>query len=131
MLKNQSVATIAAPQFINIQPYNPLISQCEIKVLYVGENRNGSYISEDVAMKMANSLPGTPIVAAFIPEKEDYGDHGHFITIEESGEITFSCKTRPYGFVAPDAKVWFKDFVDTDEFGVETERRYLMTTGYL
>ena len=46
MLKNQSVATIAAPEFINIEPYNPLISQCEIKVLYVGENRNGSYITE-------------------------------------------------------------------------------------
>ena len=71
MLKNQSVATIAAPEFLNIEPYNPLISQCEIKVLYVGENRNGSYITEDVAKDMANSLPGTPIVAAFIENKDD------------------------------------------------------------
>jgi len=130
MLKNQSVATIAAPEFLNIEPYNPLISQCEIKVLYVGENRNGSYITEDVAKDMANSLPGTPIVAAFIESKDDFGDHGHVITIED-GEIKFSCKTQPYGFVAPDAKVWFKDFVDTDEFGNETTRKYLMTNGYL
>lgn len=130
MLKNQSVATIAAPEFINIEPYNPLISQCEIKVLYVGENRNGSYITEEVAKDMANSLPGTPIVAAFIPDKKDFGDHGHVVTIED-GEVKFSCKTQPYGFVAPDAKVWFKNFVDTDEFGVETERKYLMTNGYL
>lgn len=130
MLKNQSVATIAAPEFLNIEPYNPLISQCEIKVLYVGENRNGSYITEDVAKDMANSLPGTPIVAAFIENKDDFGDHGHVVTIED-GEIKFSCKTQPYGFVAPDAKVWFKDFIDTDEFGNETTRKYLMTTGYL
>ena len=130
MLKNQSVATIAAPEFLNIEPYNPLISQCEIKVLYVGENRNGSYITEDVAKDMANSLPGTPIVAAFIENKDDFGDHGHVITIED-GEIKFSCKTQPYGFVAPDAKVWFKDFIDTDEFGNETTRKYLMTNGYL
>lgn len=130
MLKNQSVATIAAPEFLNIEPYNPLISQCEIKVLYVGENRNGSYITEDVAKDMANSLPGTPIVAAFIEDKNDFGDHGHVVTIED-GEIKFSCKTQPYGFVAPDAKVWFKDFIDTDEFGNETTRKYLMTTGYL
>ncbi len=130
MLRNQSVETIAAPQFINIQPYNPLISQCEIKVLYVGENRNGSYITEEVAKNMANSLPGTPIVAAFIKEKNDFGDHGEVITIED-GEIKFSCKTQPYGFVAPNAKVWFKDFTDTDRFGNEIERKYLMTEGYL
>lgn len=130
MLKNQSVATIEAPEFINIEPYNPLISQCEIKVLYVGENRNGSYITEDVAKTMANSLPGTPIVAAFLKDKDDFGDHGHVITIED-GEVKFHCKTQPYGFVAPDAQVWFKDFIDTDEFGNEVTRRYLMTNGYL
>ena len=130
MLKNKSVETIAAPEFINIQPYNPLISQCEIKVLYVGENRNGSYITEEVAKNMANSLPGTPIVAAFIEEKNDFGDHGEVITIED-GKIKFSCKTQPYGFVAPDAKVWFKNFTDIDKFGNEIERKYLMTEGYL
>ena len=35
-----SVATIDKPEFINIKPCNPLISECEIKVMYVGENRN-------------------------------------------------------------------------------------------
>jgi hypothetical protein len=25
--------------------------------------------------------------------------------------------TKPYGFVAPDAKVWFQKFNDEDEFG--------------
>jgi hypothetical protein len=39
--------------------------------------------------------------------------------------------TKPYGFVAPDAKVWFKDFEDFDEFGNSIVRTYLMTTGYL
>lgn len=130
MLKNQSVATIAAPEFINIEPYNPLISQCEIKVLYVGENRNGSFITEEVAKDMANSLPGTPIVAAFLKDKDDFGDHGRVVTIED-GEVKFSCKTQPYGFVAPDARVWFQEFIDTDEFGEEIYRKYLMTTGYL
>lgn len=130
MLKNQSVATIAAPEFINIEPYNPLISQCEIKVLYVGENRNGSFITEKVAKEMANTLPGTPIVAAFIEDKQDFGDHGQVITIED-GKIKFSCKTQPYGFVAPDAKVWFQEFIDTDEFENEVYHKYLMTNGYL
>lgn len=130
MNQNRSVATIEAPEFINIQPYNPLISHCEIKVLYLGQNRNHSYIDKNTAIQMANSLPGTPIVGAYRKDVEDFGDHGHIIHIE-NGEVTFSCKTVPYGFVAPDAQVWFKKFIDTDSFGNEIEREYLMTTGYL
>lgn len=130
MNQNRSVATIDAPEFINIQPYNPLISQCEIKVLYLGKNRNHSYIDKNTAIQMANSLPGTPIVGAFREEIEDFGDHGHVMRIED-GEVHFSCKTRPYGFVAPDAKVWFKKFIETDDLGNDIVREYLMTNGYL
>ena len=127
---NRSVATIDAPEFLNLEPFNPLISQCEIKVFYLGKNRNGSVITKDVAIQMANSLPGCPIVGAYREEIEDFGDHGHVMRIED-GEVHFSVKTKPYGFVAPDADVWFKDFVDTDAFGNEQTRTYLMTTGYL
>lgn len=49
----------------------------------------------------------------------------------EDGELTFSCKTIPYGFVSPDAPVWFQNFTDIDEFDNSVERTYLMTTGYL
>lgn len=130
MNNNKSVEMVSSPEFIGIKPFNPLISQCTIKVLYVGQNRNMSYISKEVATKMADSLPGSPIVGAFREEKGDFGDHGQVMTFED-GEIKFSCKTKPYGFVAPDAKVWFQKFTDTDEFGNETEREYLMTEGYL
>jgi len=130
MLSNRSVATIDGPEFIDIKPFNPLISECQIKVLYLGKNRNGSYIDKNTAIQMANSLPGTPIVGVWRKDIEDFGDHGHVITIED-GEVKFACKTVPYGFVAPDAKVWFQKFIDTDEFGNETEREYMVTTGYL
>ena len=130
MIKNRSVATIDGPEFIDIKPFNPLISQCTIKVMYIGKNRNGSFIDKNTAIQMANSLPGTPIVAAYREDVEDFGDHGHVITIED-GEVKFACKTVPYGFVAPDARVWFQKFIDTDEFGNESEHEYMMTTGYL
>lgn len=130
MIKNRSVATIDGPEFIDLKPFNPLISECTIKVMYIGKNRNGSFIDKNTAIQMANSLPGTPIVAAYREDVEDFGDHGHVITIED-GEVKFACKTVPYGFVAPDARVWFQKFIDTDEFGNETEHEYMMTTGYL
>ena len=125
-----SVATIDKPEFINIKPCNPLISECEIKVMYVGENRNKSYITKEVAIKMANSLPGNPIVGYFREDVGDFRDHGDMVTIDHEG-VHFQCMTRPYGFVSPDAKVWFQKFEETDEFGNVETREYLMTTGYL
>lgn len=132
MLRNESVAVVEAPEFIHLESnaINPGISQCEIKVCYLGANRNGSYIKKDVAEKMAQTLPGTPIVGAYRKDIDDFGDHGEVVKIED-GEISFSCKTTPYGFVSPDAKVWFQKFEDIDEFGNHVERTYLMTTGYL
>ena len=53
-----SVATIDSPEFINLQPMdiNPFMSSCDIKVLYLGENRNHSYITKEVATDMAKTL---------------------------------------------------------------------------
>ena len=132
MNQNISVKSMEAPEFINLEPdaINPGISKCEVKVCYLGKNRNGSYINKETAEKMASTLPGAPIVGAFRKDVEDFSDHGEVIHIED-GRIEFSCKTMPYGFVAPDAKCWFQKFTDTDAFGNEIVRDYLMTQGYL
>ena len=131
-MMHQSIATIDSPEFINLQPLeiNPLMSSCEIKVLYLGENRNHSYITKDVATEMAKTLRGAPIVGYYKNEKEDFRDHGEKIIFDDEG-VKFECLTKPYGFVAPDAKVWFQKFEDTDDFGNKVTREYLMTTGYL
>ena len=131
-MMHQSIATIDSPEFINLQPLeiNPLMSSCEIKVLYLGENRNHSYITKEVATEMAKTLRGAPIVGYYKDEKEDFRDHGEKIIFDDEG-VKFECLTKPYGFVAPDAKVWFQKFEDTDDFGNKVTREYLMTTGYL
>lgn len=129
---HKSVATISSPEFINLKPLdiNPLMSKAEIKVLYVGANRNRSYITKEVATEMAKTLRGAPIVGYYKEEQEDFRDHGREVIIDNDG-IKFNCKTVPYGFVSPDAQVWFQEFEDTNEFGEVTLREYLMTTGYL
>ena len=129
---HQSVATIKSPEFINLQPLdiNPLMESCEIKVLYIGQNRNHSFISKEVANEMSKTLRGAPIVGYYREQAEDFGDHGDQVVIDGDG-FHFSCLTKPYGFVAPDAKIWFQEFEDTDDFGNVVTREYLMTTGYL
>lgn len=127
-LMHQSISTIKQPEFINLSQndINPGITNCDIKVLYVGENRNRSYISKEVATEMAKTLRGTPIVGYYIESKEDFSDHGDQIIIDGEG-IKFKKLTTPYGFVSTDAKVWFQTFVDDEQ----VEREYLMTQGYL
>ena len=131
-LPHKSIATIESPQFINLQPLdiNPLMSKCEIKVFYIGENRNGSYINKDVATEMAKTLRGAPIVGYYNKDKNDFRDHGDQIILDADG-FHLNCLTKPYGFVSPDAEVWFQKFTEEDDFGNSIEREYLVTTGYL
>lgn len=127
-----TISTINEPEFINLQPLdiNPLMSKCEIKVMYIGENRNKTFISKEAATEMAKTLRGAPIVGYYREDQEDFSTHGQRVSIED-GKIKFEALTKPYGFVAPDAKVWFQTFTDEDDFGNDVEHEYLMTTGFL
>ena len=115
-------------EFINITPLNPLISKCQIKVCYVGDepNRNRSIITKKVAKQMANSLPGCPIVGFYNEEKGDFEEHNRIIDIS-NGKFEIKDTTRPYGFVDLGAKVWFQKFLDDGM----NEREYMMTEGWL
>ena len=114
-------------ELLNFTPFNPLISKCQIKVCYVGEdpNRNHSVITKDVAKEMAKTLPGSPIVGFFNKEQGDFEEHNRVIDVS-NGKFDVIDTTRPYGFVDFSAKVWFQKFLDD---GVEHE--YLMTEGYI
>ena len=115
-------------ELINIVPFNPLISKCQIKVCWVGyqPNRNKSIITKDVAREMANSLPGSPIVGHFNEATGDFEEHNKLIKIS-GGKIKLQPDTTPYGFVDLNAKAWFQWFQDHD--GVT--REYLVTEGWL
>ena len=115
-------------ELINVTPLNPMISKVQIKVCYVGDepNRNGSIITKETAARMANSLPGSPIVGFWKEEKADFDEHNQVINISGgSWEITDT--TRPYGFVDLGAKVWFQDYLDDSE-NIHT---YMVTEGYI
>lgn len=126
-MRHTSIKLNTPCEFIDIVPVNPLISKCQIKVCYVGEqpNRNGSVITKEVAEGLAKSLPGSPIVGKYSQEKKDFEEHSRDLVIEE-GELKLVDITQPYGFVDLNAKVWFQDFSDD---GVT--HTYLMTEGYI
>ena len=114
-------------ELINVTPLNPMISKVQIKVCYVGDepNRNGSIITKETAAKMANSLPGSPIVGFWKEEKADFDEHNQVINIS-GGSFEIKDTTRPYGFVDLGAKVWFQDYMDGEDI-----HTYMVTEGYI
>jgi hypothetical protein len=105
---NTSIKMNSPCELLNITPLNPLISKCEIKVCYVGDdpNRNKSIITKEVATEMANSLPGSPIVGYYNEASGDFEEHNKIISIA-NGKLSLKDSTRPYGFVDLNARVWF------------------------
>ncbi len=114
-------------EVLDFTPVNPLISKCQIKVCYVGQeaNRNRSVITKEVATDLAASIPGCPIVGFYNEKTGDFEEHNRIIDIS-NGKFQIKDTTRPYGFVSMDAKVWFQWFEDD---GVPHE--YMMTEGYI
>ena len=74
-------------EFVNLtdSDISPLIKKCEIKVFYLGENRNHSSIDKPTAMEMSKTLRGVPIVGWYSKEKADFRDHGEEIVINGDG----------------------------------------------
>ncbi len=127
-MKHTSVKLNTPSEFIQLTPVNPLISKCQIKVCYVGDepNRNKSVITKETAKKLANTIPGTPIVGYYNEDKEDFEEHNRSIDIKNR-EFIIRDTTRPYGFVDLNAPCWFQKFLDDDQ----VEREYLMTEGWI
>lgn len=115
-------------EFINATEISPLISKCQVKVCYVGQdpNRNGTVITKKVATEMGKKVPGSPVVGYFDQGSKDFEGHNREIAIRSGGKVEIIDTTKPYGFVPTDAKVWFQKFNDE---GVE--REYLCTECYI
>nr|DAU78924.1 MAG TPA: hypothetical protein [Caudoviricetes sp.] len=73
-------------------PYelNPNMSKTRVSVFRKYGNANGSYFTDEVANRMVEELPGSPIIGRFVAEDKDFSSH---LTIND---------TRAYGFVPPE-----------------------------
>ena len=89
----------------NLTPLNnSAFSKARLKIFYKGLNRNGSYITDEVAEKLLSTLPGTPIVGSFSGEKDDF--EGHMPWSPE--------ELKAYGFVPQDMNFSWEMSLDPD-----------------
>jgi hypothetical protein len=86
-----------------LEPYNEVLSKCRVRIFYRGLNRNRTYISEDFAQQLINSLPYTPIKGIFDSDEVDFKDHG-----KKNNE------GRIYGVVMADPNFAWEEHEDCD-----------------
>lgn len=59
----------------SLQEISPTISQGRVRIFYTGANRNLTYISEEFANKLLETLPYTPVGGVWVEEKSDFSGH--------------------------------------------------------
>ena len=126
-MANRSVSLNLPVEFIEVEKINPLITKTTIKVMYPGANRNGSYISREVAEQMARSLANIPIVGEWNEQLDDFKGHGEDMSHDGNGRVIMSKRTRPIGVVPSDTKIWWEKFLDNEQI----ERDYLCCEAYI
>jgi len=94
--------------FGNLTPINNTISQARVRIFYKGLNRNGTYITDEFAETLVQSLPYSPVKGIYDGEGEDFTDHGKKRT-----------QGQAYGVVAANPNFAWEKHLDED--GVERE----------
>ena len=92
----------------DVETLSPTLSKSRLRIFYRGLNRNRTFISEDFARQLIESLPYVPVKGIFDGENLDYGDHG-----EKNSD------GRIYGIVPENPNFAWEKHVDED--GVERE----------
>lgn len=112
----------------NIKDLNSSFAVGSLKVMYLGENRNGTYFTKDAVQKALPSLYNVPIVCHWDDINGTIG--GHDVTAVKdanTGELRLKNLTEPCGVVPEGAKFSFINDIDDD--GVEHE--YLVVDGVI
>ena len=100
----------------NLEKLSPVLSKARCRIFYKYENRNGTYITDEFAEKLINSLPYTPVKGIYDEFNEDYTDHGEKRNLG-----------RIYGIVPENPNFSWENHLDED--GIE--RQYACTDVYI
>ena len=59
-----------------LEKFTDTISRARVRIFYKGLNRNSTYITEEFAEKLVNTLSYAPVKGIYDSEDSDYTDHG-------------------------------------------------------
>lgn len=92
----------------NVEQISPTLSKCRLRIFYRGLNRNRTFITDEFANELVESLPYAPVKGIFNFEDVDYQGHGDKNT-----------EGRIYGIVPYNTGFAWEKHLDDD--GIERE----------
>lgn len=103
----------------DIHEVNSSFASGSLKVLYLGDNRNGSHFTRDAVERALPSLKNVPIVCHWDYDAGEIGGHDVDIVSTDDGGFRFRNLTEPCG-VVPEHAI-FRFSTETDDDGNEHE----------
>ena len=100
-MKKTSINELPVTIYGNLENYNDVLSKARCRIFYKYDNRNGTYITDEFAEKLLNSVPYTPIKGIY--QSDDYTDHGE---ARNEGRI--------YGIVPENPNIAWEEHLDED-----------------
>lgn len=87
-----------------IEQINDTLSKARCRIFYKYENRNGTYITDEFAESLLETLPYTPIKGIFLKDEGDYDGHGYGVDKNE----------HIYGIVPEEPNIIWEEHEDKD-----------------
>ena len=87
----------------NVEKYSETISKGRCRIFYKGGNRNGTFITDEFAEKLLETIPYAPVKGIYEADEGDYTDHGRK---RSDGRI--------YGIVPANPNITWEDHEDDD-----------------
>lgn len=113
---NEAIKEFPVTIYGNLKEINPVLSKARCRIFYKYDNRNGTYITDEFAQKLINSLPYTPVKGIYDDFNEDYTDHGEKRSLG-----------RIYGIVPENPNFTWEKHLDEDN----VEREYACCDVYI
>ena len=87
----------------NLEKFSETISKGRCRIFYKGGNRNGTFITDEFAEKLLETIPYAPVKGIYDGDGEDFTDHG---TKRSEGRI--------YGIVPANPNITWEEHEDED-----------------
>lgn len=105
---DKAIKEFSVTVYGNLTKFSETVSKARCRIFYRGENRNGTYITDEFAEKLLSTIPYSPVKGIFESADDDFTDHGER---RDLGRI--------YGVVPENPNFAWEKFLDED--GVERE----------
>ena len=102
-MPNNIITDFPVTIYGNLEKYSDTISKGRCRIFYKYGNRNGTYITDEFAEKLLETIPYAPVKGIYEVEEGDYTDHGKK---RSDGRI--------YGIVPATPNVTWEDHEDDD-----------------